>query len=324
MDTNRRSWRRLGTYKFEVFTLRIVYLLFTACLGCISAQPVNARQATKLDDALQSFEHIGRKLIIPVTITGLDGRFETADFIVDTGTDRTVLDNAVAQALGLKSYRTTDVHSMAGSTKRDTARVSRICGLLQCAGDVDVALGDLSTESEADGRVIGGLLAMDFLKKYVLVIDFPHLKLGLLPHDADLAVLAIWNTYKLTTIEDLIFIGANLPAGNEIKLLFDTGEDMPVDAVLYETVVSTLNLDGLAAGRVFDSNGVAAIKLGTIESLSIGGMVIVPARIALSKQNPMGIALFGGAGSTGMFPFRNNVIALDYSKLELLIATDRK
>jgi hypothetical protein len=288
-------------------------MVFLAFVG----EPKNAK-ADDWQQSLRTFEAVGMNIFIPVTITGIDGRSKTVDFILDSGTTRTTIDPSVAADLNLLPYHKSKNITASGVALRYTAQIAQLCSFSLCSKDLEVLVDDLSLFTTSYKRPVAGLLAMDFLEKYILLIDFQNAQMALLPGDTPLEIFGNARTVDLISVKGLVLIPAVLPNGLTVKLLLDTGYDSFADALLYESTVGKLGFTETKASVLKDVNGSFSAPFGTIDSLELGGMRFAPALIQLAAQIPAGKSELGHAGQVGMYAFRHDAIVIDYPKLKLL------
>ena len=292
----------------------VILLVFLALVGV----PISGK-ADDWQKSLHAFEAVGMNIFIPVTVTGANGRSRTVDFILDSGTNRTTIDPSVAADLNLLPYHYSQNVTASGSSVRYTTRISQLCSFSQCSKDLEVLVDDLSLFTNGYKRPVAGMLAMDFLEKYILLIDFQNSRIGFLPGDTPLEAFGNAKAMDLISVKGFVLIPAVLPNGQTVKLILDTGYDSFVDALLYESAVGKLVFTQSRTSVLSDVNGSSATPIGTIDSLELGGMRFAPALIQLSPQIPAGMSDWGQAGLVGMFALGNNVIAVDYPKLKLLV-----
>ena len=101
------------------------------------AQSVPSGQDNRQDEPLRHFERVGLNVFVPVTITGTDGKFETVDFILDSGSNRTIVDETVTSAIALLPFHTSTTISPTGSAVRHTTQVTRLCSMSRCADKLE-------------------------------------------------------------------------------------------------------------------------------------------------------------------------------------------
>lgn len=292
----------------------IALLLISTTIGVLGVRAGANKQS------LHVFEHVGVNIFLPVVVTDLDGRSETIDFILDTGTSRTTIDPSVAQDFGLRPYRRSTNTTGLGINVEYTAKIPQLCYLSQCSKDLEVQVSDLSLFTNGYHRRVGGLLAMDFLGASVVLIDFPNSQIGLFPTGTSLSSFSKWTTIELAEQEGLPLISVTLPNGKNVRLIFDTGFDSLVDALLYESATGRLEFITTGETVVKTVNGLDSLRVGTIDSMRIGKKLLAPATIQLSSRSSAEMAELDSAGQIGLFPFEGDMVALDYSNKKLFIS----
>jgi hypothetical protein len=292
----------------------VTLIVFLAVIG----RP-NSCKADDWQKSLHAFEAVGMNIFIPVTIAGTNGRSKTVDFILDSGTTRTTIDPSIAKDLNLPPYRMSENITPSGKALRHTSQIPQLCTFSQCSKDMEVLVDDLSQYTAGYKRPVAGLLAMDFLEKFVLFIDFQNALVGLLPGDTPLEAFGNARAVNLISVGGLALIPAVLPNGQTVRLLLDTGYDSFADALLYESMVGKLVFTKDRESVLKDANGSSPPPIGTIGSLDLGWISFNPALIQLSSQIPAGMSELGHAGLVGMYALRFNTIAFDYPKLKLLV-----
>jgi Aspartyl protease len=281
------------------------------------AQGVVSGQDNRQDESLRHFERVGLNVFVPVTITGTDGKSETVDFILDSGSNRTIIDETVASALALLPFHTSTTISPTGSALRHTTQVTRLCSMSRCTDMLEALVDDLSIYNKGYGRRVGGLLAMDFLQKYILVLDLSADRIGLFPSGTKLTEFVGAKTVQIISEKGLALLEVVLPNGKSTKLIFDTGYDSVSDALLFESEIGRLNFVQEAEREIRDANGSNRAKVGRIESLEIGEIRLAPALIQLSEQTSAERSSLEYGGMLGLFPFRGWMIAVDYPSLKM-------
>src|ERR1019366_5407876 len=77
---------------------------------------LKAAQSNTLNNSLQTFTHLGPKILVPVNLTGPNGVSMSWDFLVDTGSMMTIVDTEIANALNLQPSRYANLVTSSGST----------------------------------------------------------------------------------------------------------------------------------------------------------------------------------------------------------------
>jgi hypothetical protein len=125
-----------------------------------------------------SFDPSGRSVRIRIVVVG-PRRSLDLWCAVDTGATLTVLPAAILQRLGCDLSRPTGytwIRSATGIARVPVIRVSALAALGRVRTDFLVAAHDLPLGVEADG-----LLGLDFLRGFVLTLDFARGRASLRP-----------------------------------------------------------------------------------------------------------------------------------------------
>jgi hypothetical protein len=109
----------------------------------------------------------GALVVIPVTVNGR-GPF---DFMVDTGSQVTVVDPSLAQELGLKSQGTVGLVSTASYAQASSSVLDSLKAGGQAVGHSLAVVQDLGQIQAADPH-IRGVLGEDFLAHFDMLIDY--------------------------------------------------------------------------------------------------------------------------------------------------------
>ena len=147
-------------------------LLASASQACAACR---VEQRTSL-----TIENVAGLVLVPLTVNGI-----AADFLLDTGAERTVVGIAAADRLHIArdEWVSTDILGAGGRDRRRLGRPSSLSlgGLAlrrrTVAADNSVVIGPIP--DQVAGRPIAGLLGEDFLSPFDLDIDIPGGKLTL-------------------------------------------------------------------------------------------------------------------------------------------------
>jgi predicted aspartyl protease len=187
------------------------------CLRAVAATPISG-------DFRANFKIVeDYKIIVRVSINGA-GPF---DFLLDTGTNRTVLDQKLAVQLGLPRVGDDTVSGILGNAKARVVRTQSISLAGVVAEGLDVYSADLP------GRV-RGLLGEDFLRNFDVLIDYGHKTIQIDPGTNQLAnaldgerlTVSLHGSLQgnHSTDDRLIVSGRAKELGDKpVSLLLDTG-----------------------------------------------------------------------------------------------------
>lgn len=153
--------------EYHVITMRHFPVLFLALL---IAGTLHAETGCPADVKAIPFHNINRhEMIVAVSINHA-GPFA---FLLDTGTQMTVVDQSLAGELNLRSTGKADV---AGVSVKGSARFAQLNSLQvgdHLVADQGVLIYDMSSVQDA-GFGVRGLLGEDFLSRFDVLIDNAH------------------------------------------------------------------------------------------------------------------------------------------------------
>jgi hypothetical protein len=205
---------------------------------CTDGQNLDAQKESAAAYTI-SFDYIKKSIIIPICIRGPRGVKTTSDFILDTATNRTILDEGLVRILNLPEVGRGTITAPGGSVLRSLVETE-----LAANGErftkLVAAVNDLSNYSRAHGRTVGGVLGNDFLKQHVLVIDYSQKQVGFLDTSNTSSNLEHLATIPFTLENGFILIACKLPGGVETNVLFDTGHIL--DLQIYPDLSAYLDL----------------------------------------------------------------------------------
>lgn len=242
------------------------------------APPASDTVPTGLDRAL--------RMTVPVMING-QGPFQ---FVVDTGADRTVISEELADRLDLPKAGTAKLHAMGGSATVQLVRINTVEVSTNKKKGVEAAA--------LPSRYVGadGLLGIDSLKGQRIVMDFVSNTMRVepasaleeaVPLDADLIIV----TAK-TRLGQLVMVDADAN-GQKIWVVVDTGAQNSIANTklrnllvkrIPETEIKVINLLDVL-GRTTPADYTIVTKL------RIGGVSMGNAAIAFADAHPF--KLFG-------------------------------
>lgn len=207
-----------------------VFFLFTGC----ATLPDSYSGTCAKPEVLAEFKIEGgaKPILLPVTFDG-----EEYDFILDTGATHVVFDASLKDKLGKRFLWPKKAKVAGGKTvKVELFRIPQAyLGPLSLKDRGLIAVIDLELLSSTLGRKVHGLIGMDFLKKYVVQIDFDEGLISFHKSTSDGGIFSFlrpqknehpdWGEkvpikYKL--FSSLPYINGNVD-GNKVSFLIDTG-----------------------------------------------------------------------------------------------------
>jgi len=250
-------------------------ILVTICLVALATPVLRAEPRCPGNIASVTPRFVQRALIvIPVKINQ-KGPF---DFMVDTGSQVTVIDPALAIQLDLKARGTVGLISVATYSQASLTEVDMLQAGSHVVEKASVAVHDLGQIQDADPR-IRGVLGVNFLAHFNLLIDYDRKLLCLDESEAvdkklrgeRIPFVASQAPTTELSLTERITIAVHLSGtGNrEILLQLDSGSDGPIlYASRKEAILPLLQLAALRAGNVSKAQRIFAVL--PLQNLRIG------------------------------------------------------
>lgn len=114
--------------------------------------------------------HISRyQMLVPVSVNH-SGPF---DFLLDTGTQVTILDTSLAKRLNLKAQGLAMLRGVGFQESASVARVGELAIGANVASDLRVLVSNVA-RMKSSGLHINGILGEDFLRRFDMLIDNAH------------------------------------------------------------------------------------------------------------------------------------------------------
>ena len=217
-------------------------------------------------DKLKLIQDITRRLKIEVMING-KGPF---DFIIDTGSDRTVISRELAAQLGLPTGPSVVMHETIGVDQVPTVIIDHLQFGSRTLDHIEApAVG------EADLGAMG-LLGIDALHDLHIVMDFATLRLTTSasrpePYDPDAIIVRGRSRYG-----QLILVDAQIK-GVPVSVVLDTGSDLSVgNTALLKLLTGRSRSVGprQQATMISVTGRRRAVDLESIDEARIGGLYI--------------------------------------------------
>lgn len=210
----------------------------------------------------------GYGIVVPVRIQGV-GPF---DFLLDTGTDITVVRDDLADRLGLTPRAQIEVSSVAGARLVPQASVEALALGGRALGPMDVLIHDMRAATAADPRLFG-ILGQNALRGVTLTIDHARRRVVL---GGPLLAGAAY-----TQAEGRPVIDARLGcAGEPLRLVLDSGIG---GIVLFEgTRRLPLALTEWTSAKT--NLGSTVLRSGRLEALCLGAARLEDVAVAVQPR----------------------------------------
>ena len=266
-------------YRCILATLALLTAAGSACAQTIAGAgapvpgPVNAEGATlaaRSDDAM--------RMTVPVMI----GRHGPYQFVVDTGSDRTVVSSAVADALKLMPGNVVTMHSMSGVGQQATVVVPG----LTIAGRTTRDINAPALNPDFIGG--SGLLGLDTLKGRRIVMDFAKRTLAVLAagereaSDPGTIVVEARSRYG-----QLVLVDADAD-GTPITVIIDSGAENTVGNAPLRALLARRHrkMQFFKTELVDVTGGRLPAEWAAVGRIRIAGLTVENAVIAFADAHP--------------------------------------
>ncbi len=235
-----------------------------------NAPDLIATVATRTDDAM--------RMTVPVTIDGR-GPYQ---FVVDTGSDRTVVSQELATLLKLAAGESVTMHSMTGVAQQTTVTVPTLTLAGQTTRDINAPA---LQQAYLGGH---GLLGIDTLKGRRVVMDFAKRTLSVLhagereAYDPDTIVVTARSKYG-----QLVLVDADVD-GTPITVIIDSGAETTVGNNALRVLLSKRNrkMQFFKTDIVDVTGGRLGAEYASVGRIRLAGITIENAVIAFADAHP--------------------------------------
>ena len=221
---------------------------------------------------------LAMRMTVPVTIGGR-GPFQ---FVVDTGSDRTVVSQELASLLKLEIGKTVTMHSMTGVSPATTVTVPS----LTLAGQTTYAINAPALmEAYLGGH---GLLGIDTLKGRRVVMDFAKRTLSILragekeAYDSDTIVVTARSRFG-----QLVLVDADVD-GTPITVIIDSGAETTVGNAPLRALLSKRNrkMQFFKTELIDVTGGKLGAEYAAVGSIRLAGLTLTNAVVAFADAHP--------------------------------------
>lgn len=215
----------------EVFHARYAARVLLSAIGFTSFNVVAAFAVPSQAVTLPLRSYPGNLLIIPVTVNG-SGPY---DFVVDTGSNTTIIEAGLFRELGLQEE---GAMHLSGMVKQNTEALTWATARMVAVSGLAVQnLEVLATKSLNVGTLnhhVRGILGENFLDQFDLLIDNEHKQITLDPGDGlassfegERLPLSLFSTFQGKEVLHRPMVPVIVPSfdSHPLRLLLDTGGD---------------------------------------------------------------------------------------------------
>lgn len=229
------------------------------------------------------FSYVSRNILIDAYLLNAAGKPAYAKFVIDTGQSRTMIDRSLVESLGLPVVGEGDLTSATGTIPAKYVDIGVVeLGDRYYCKNIEAAVYDLSKFSKHLSEQVGGIIGMDFLKHFNLLIDIPRGRFGFVESSKLPDEFKEMRNAHLDYRNGLLMLTCELSSGVEINLIVDTGDEYPEYILLYDDAVPNLELHWPFSSRLGgDLIGSTAIQSGQIPWIDFGNLHLAPASVVI-------------------------------------------
>ena len=300
----------MATRRFT-YTLALLFALaLAASLPARAAQQAAAGQAAV---ARVPVEMNGNSLFLQARVNGSEPRW----FILDTGAGVTLLNTTTVRSLGLTVGKSGTVNGAGGQAQSAAVKGVTIDVGGALVKDVDAATLPLTQFENAGGRVVDGILGVEFFKRYVVEIDYEARQLTVYEPNG-YRYAGRGESLPLSFKHNHPHVRAQLTLRGRPPLegdfVIDAGSALPVILLpsfieknrLRESLPTTFTAYGRGVG------GEVPLPVGRAESIRFGGFTLAQPVTAFPASGTFGGE--GIAGNIGTAVLRRFRVVFDYSR----------
>lgn len=246
---------------------------------------------------------------------------KSASLLLDTGSERSCLDDGFAAELGLKPIATRSIQRPYSTETGNVLRVGNLSVGSSNIRDVEMITIDLTSASKALGLHIDGVLGSDILRRYRITLNFStgSVKIDLQSHPQTNGFAV-----KLHAIGSRYFVHVTIQ-GVPMELLLDTGTTLSSisqsgwDQLTHKWIPTRL-IEGVRS-----SGNVSGSQLVCIPQMAVGRIVDHNFPVRVQPPTPAGI--FADPGFNGLLGsdfLKQFVVTLDLANDTMYLSKARR
>jgi hypothetical protein len=264
---------------------RTIKVSLLVILGSMIASPyAKNRVADEQEDATVRFRlRSGYQIIVPVSVN----RLEPLNFILDTGTKTTMIDERISRKLNLTAVARMPLITFTGTVFVDIVRLDTLVLGQAAVRGHEVSCVDLRKVFSL-GSDIDGILGQDFLSQFNYLLDYQRRRIVLEENgDLEKEMLGVRILIEQRDYRDHVHVDSGSESrAPRVRLMLDSGTEFPV---MFEDpkLNSVLQLSrDHAPLSIRGALGSRPIKTGRIRSLRIGDELFrdLPVRLARARE----------------------------------------
>ncbi len=205
------------------------------------------------------------------------------DFVLDTGTDSTIVDPSLARQLSLPAVDRIQMTTLAGSETLTRGSMRSLGAGPAHVENLEVLVQDLAEMRAIDPR-IQGIVGQNFLSHFNYLLDYRKhsLRVELASEIRD-AVEGAQVPVEIREDKMMVTSDADSQGHAKLRLLLDSGAN---SVVLIQKASRALHLPGQENWMEVTSGGQAGMQVGRVRTLAVGAQQFHDLAVALPSAAP--------------------------------------
>jgi hypothetical protein len=267
----------------------IVSLSLLLLVYALANRPVRADEVVRFRLVRSHF------VVVPVSING-EGPF---DFLLDTGTNATIIDPALKGQLALATTDRVSLVTIAGNEALPRARLRRLALGPRAVENLEVLCGELRDIRSVDAR-IRGVLGQNFLSQFNYILSYGERRIEF-EEDGEMERLLVGTRLSFELDEGRIIVAAEpaFPKEKALRLVMDSGTSSLIvfsDSIRLRG--SDIDLSASQPVNALTNFGSREMRTGRIRRLRIGSETFHQLPLVLIE----GDAMKEGRTDDGLLP----------------------
>ena len=239
----------------------------------VEIKPTGSIDRSTITDDVAITTDSADRMTVPVSVGG-QGPY---DFLVDTGSERTVISRELANRLRLTSGRAAIVHSVMGANDVKTVHIPH----LRVSSNV-ISVTDAPALS-ASNIGADGMLGVDSLRSQRVLFDFKAKTMSITPSNQPLDRMDGDTIVVRARVRNgrLIFTQAKID-GRKISVIVDTGSQVTIANMAMQTMLTKRGHNLLADGVMIES----VTGVDHVNTIALNGDPVVNAMTLTENELP--------------------------------------
>lgn len=226
------------------------------------------------------FRLTGGNLIVASLMSGKEGPF---DFVLDTGTDTTIVDNSIAGKLGFAALDTIRQSTLTGSQMVERGTITSLSAGPVEADHLLVLVENLAAMRRIDAHIVG-IVGQNVLSHFNYLLDYRKHLLRI-EEGNEIASALRGDRVPMEARENRMMVAAEAQSRSRaaIRLMLDSGAN---SLVLLNRASNALDLRGKQTTTETSTMGNSTMTTGLVDSLTVGSEILYNLVATLPSIDP--------------------------------------